>query len=203
MYSEDEARALLEPYSSRLYQCVVRGIREYQTQYVSLRVIVTRRSDSSIRCDLIWHELIKEFEDEAGLSFSNKRNRQLMHINNCFNLRVKKLDSRMRPQNNMTQSALNFLEQKVYQLRFPGMEPPTNVDVAYQLTGVAEDQVSVYLRCPDGRRNHEWIWQLDEARDVPEDEIITTIQADKLGSQRRVRVRSEKAASVEEDSSGS
>ncbi len=198
MYSEEEARELMELYIPRFFQCVMRGLGEYQGNYAGLRANVSRRSDSSNRCDFIWVELEREFEDEQGVGFTNRRNRRLMHVRDDFNLRVKKLDSRMRPVNNITQTVLDFLDQHVHQPRLPGMEPPTSVDLAYQLTGIAEEHVDVYLRCPNSRRTYEWLLPLGEAQEIPEIERMAPVEPD---TSIRVRLRSEEAQSGEGESS--
>ena len=160
--TEQEARERFDAMVPRLRGCVTEAIDTYRgTDLAALRAHLTKRSDSSNVNDLIWANLRAEFDGE--FQFTEKRNRRLMHVGNEFNLRVKKLNDNMRPQNVWTQTVLDFLEQHQ---PFPGMDPPTNVDLAYRLVGTAEVEPRVYIRCPRSRTAHLWLWELEEPSGV-------------------------------------
>jgi len=163
--SEEDARRVLGPYFDRLYHCVVSAINEFRSDpnHASLLARITSRSKANVINDLIWDKLRVEFAEEVGFIFPKPYlNRREVHVGDAeFRLRAKKLNSRMRPQNIPTQMAMDFLFQVSQQLAFPGMEPPTNVDLCYRLVGPAELGIEVYLRCPAGH-NAFWMLMIDE-----------------------------------------
>jgi hypothetical protein len=69
---------------------------------------MSKRSRSSVVNDLIWDELLGEFDGE--FHFTTDNNRRLMHAGGNFNVRVKKLDRGLRPRNILTQLVMDFLE---------------------------------------------------------------------------------------------
>jgi hypothetical protein len=159
--SESDARNRFDPFMDRLHRCVTGAIHEYRDpDYAKLRTNLSTRSDSSNINDLIWAKLRAEFEEE--FRFTERRNRRTMHVGDDFNLRVKKLDPKMRPRNIVTQLVLDFLEQHPQQLRLPGLDPPTNVDLGYRLSGVAQTEIDVYLRCPKNKKDYHWMIELEE-----------------------------------------
>lgn len=162
MHSQEAAQADLGKHSVRLRDCVIRGLEKYASDQRELRPSITKRSESSIRHDFVWNELIAEFG--VDYRYSEKSNRRLLHLEN-FNLRFKKLNAAMRPQNVITQGCLDFLGQNGQQLSFPGVDAPTNIDLGYRFLDAAETIPVVVVRCPNGLNGYAWMWSLDEPMD--------------------------------------
>lgn len=195
MYSEEQVREMLEPYFPRFFPCFVRALRQYQHE--PLYAIVTKRSNSSNRNDLIWYHFKREFEDDEEITFTHYRNSIIMNIGDSLCFRVKKFDARLRPQNQITQHVLEF-EGEIEQLVLPGMEPPMNLDIGYRFDDLAEDRFSVFVRCPDGLGKHRWVIRLEETEELLEPATDLIPQSADLGP--RVRTRKEGIASAEEAS---
>jgi hypothetical protein len=157
--TEEEARERLGAMADRLYICVRKALDVYRgaRELAAFRAILTKRSHSSNVNDLIWANLRSDFDGE--FLFTERNNRRLMHVGNDFNIRVKKLNPKMRPQNQITQLVLDFLHQNE---QLPGVDVPTNVDLAYRLAGIAELDLHVYVRCPRSGTAAHWTWELEE-----------------------------------------
>ncbi|MBI5869650.1 MAG: hypothetical protein HZB44_01645 [Actinobacteria bacterium] len=153
--SKEEAAQDLEPFLPRIYQCVDEALSDYLKQdYASLRNRLTKRSDSSIRNDMIVGKLLAEFESDAEITFIKKYGRYSMLVSN-YQIRVKKFDKNFLPNNIYTQAVLDFLTQQ-NPSSFPGMEPPTNLDLGYMFNNDIETDYGVYFRCPDGLKSCIW-----------------------------------------------
>jgi len=199
MRNQQDAEQYFAPYMSQLYQAVSTAITFYRSSpmFLDLRADFTKRSHSSNLNDLIWKQLRVAFEDGGEATFHNRGNRQLMRIGD-YALRVKKLDGAMRPQNHPTQAVLEFLEQRFEQLHLPGMEPPTNLDLGYRLTGPGEDTLEVYLRCPKGLKAYNWLCPLPEPSEPSVAEEVPDVAAEPAVPPRRVRLREEEMEEREE-----
>jgi hypothetical protein len=153
----------LDRYADRFYACVADAVGRYfqGDQYAEVRPNHTKRTAANAISDETWTNLRKEFEGEAPFTFSEKFGRRMLHFGDAFTLRVKKFDASMRPRNIPTQMVLDFVDQIMAAPHLPGMHGPTNIDLGYQLVGLAEMEPQVYVRCPNGRR-YRWLWELDE-----------------------------------------
>ncbi len=194
MDSFQVAEEFLRPYADRFYECVERGIDAYN-EYPRLRATLSRRSHSSIRNDLIWDELEREFEEENGFSFDQHQNRRLMNIAESYSIRVKKLGAQMRPLNQLTLTVLKFVGE-IPEDRFPGLDLPVNLDLGYRLAGITESKLEVYIRCPQGLYHHAWLWHLESpaAQSTSEELELTQMEI----AEPRVKVREEEAAIKDE-----
>jgi len=150
---EDEARQELEPYLERMYRCVDEALSDYHQGYAVLRNVTTKRSDSSIRNDMIVNNLLAEFDGDAGVEFLYIHGRYLMLVGN-YVIRVKKLNKNLLSSNVQTRFVLEFLDQQ--QPSLPGMEPPTNLDLGYNFTNDLDTEYGVFFRCPDGSKRCNW-----------------------------------------------
>ena len=188
--SEQEARELLGPHVDRLRQCLAEAVSEYFTGsgYAAVRLTHTKRTTASTIHDMAWAKLRAEFDDESSVRLVDRRGRRTLHFADDFVMRVKKLDPNLRPRNIVTQLVLDFLGQ-AHQRHLPGLEPPTNVDLVYQLTGLAQIDPVIYIRCPRGRRDFYWLWELPEPTPIAlGGDTADTDPADGA-SERRVRPR--------------
>ncbi len=152
---EEEARQELQPYLDRMYRCVDEALNEYHLGYALLRTVTTKRSNSSIRNDMIVNKLLAEFDGDPDVTFIYIHGRYLMLVGN-FVIRVKKLNKNLLSSNIQTQFVLDFVDQQYPSL--PGMGSPTSLDLGYKFNNDVETNYGVFLRCPDDERNH---WHIE------------------------------------------
>ena len=155
----EQAHADLGYIEDRLHEAVASAIAESRKpEHSGLTAFLGKRSQASIRNDLIWQELKREFT-EPEVNFTRDGNILRMVIGD-YSIRVKMLNRWFRPMNNWTQRSLDFVHQRSEQPPLPGFDPPTNIDLSYMLTGFAGTTLSVYLRCPHDDKSPAWAWEL-------------------------------------------
>jgi hypothetical protein len=161
--SKQEAEERLGPFFSRLYECVARANDQYRDpEHIGLRVLLSKRSHSSNLNDLIWGQLKAEFDGVPDVTIKPRAGSYILHVGDEYRMRVKKLNRKLQPQNNLTQTVLDFLCQGSWrQLMLPGLDKPTSIDLGYRLTGLTETTLEVYLRCPQDQDSPAWMLPLE------------------------------------------
>ncbi len=191
----DDATAELGSYFDQIHQCVMKAHSDYRSN-TPLRAFFTERSHSSNINDLIWTNLKSTFEDEEAIDFiDNPGSQRRMLFGSDYVARVKKLDSRtLRPMNIITNQVMDFCWQ-TNQSQFPTMESPTNIDIGYTLTGPTQMNLHIYIRCPNGLKDYEWIYELEEplAQLAPDPPTIQPLPIDPIpgADSKRVTLRTE------------
>lgn len=203
MQTRQEAERDLGPYCDRLHARVARAVEGYrEPKHAGLLAKLSKRSHSSNRNDLIWQELMTEFEDAPQVCFIEKGNRRLMLVNRKYQLRVKKLDASLNPRNVLTQAVFDFLHQGFEQLRFPEMEEPMAIDLGYRFVGLAQEGFEVYLRRPRGLSSYEWLMPVQSSPDATGEKGVAVPQGPTPTPTPRVRPRQDEIAQDEEEPSG-
>ncbi len=155
MRTQEEAIDRLGLLLPRFYESVARAKDEYRKpEHGRLLSLFSRRSHSSNLNDLIWDQLKREFDEESGVVIKPRSGSFIMLVGDEYRMRVKKLNRKLQPQNNPTQTVLEFLCQ-FRQLTL--LEEPTSVDLGYRLVGPTESTLEVWLRCPKDEEVPAWM----------------------------------------------
>lgn len=154
--SLEQAKIDLQTYAGRFHRVVATALIEFVAEYAAKRKDLSPRSERSIIHDLMVKHATREFSNEAGFAIYTKNNLFLLGARGRYTLKLKKLDSRLRTANHVTQLVLDFLGQ---QLEIPGAENPTCLHLGYRLNRIELTKSEIYITCPS-ERAIAWEWEL-------------------------------------------
>jgi hypothetical protein len=154
-----EAVELLEPYLQRIYECISSAVQEFLQKHIGSGPFGRTTHAGMIR-DLIVARAKKTLGDDPEVRFLAIRGQLLFIIRNRVRLRFKKLDSRLRSRNVMTDQARSFLRQE--QGSLPGLEDPgVNLQAGYRWTNDARTAFDVHVTCPSDVDSLQWYLKVE------------------------------------------
>lgn len=161
--TQDEAEEFFAPHIDRIATALLSGIYEHDASDSGLRAKQTSRTRSSSINDLIVHHAQVGFGGVGNVRWRRKFGARELVLDNTYCMRFKKLGSGLRPLSEATQLFMDFLGQ-VQQMLPKTPDPLTNVVAGYVMNkeGVVS---SIWIVCPDGRRNK---WKIALPMDVIE-----------------------------------
>lgn len=163
--SEAEAKIILDPYKTRLRECVTHAWKDYESQYGPMRHIHTPRTRANIVHDHMVHHAKRLFESDTDVSMYEVKGLFLVEIGGQLHVRFKKLDEDKRHHNYPTPQNLEFWEQ----LFLPGMPHLIRLVAGYELNDLQTDINAVYITCPNGSCN-AWYFELEN--EIAQAEIV-------------------------------
>jgi hypothetical protein len=195
VHSREDAQRILGPYNEVFSDIAYSAIGDYRNSDSLAQARHTRRSKSSIINDYMVHHAKEKLTGLPGIQFVQVRGGTRIIVGNEFQVRLKKLDDRLRSSNVPTQLVMDFLFQ--VQALLPGMpDRLTNVVVGYQWNALQTEPKGVYIVCPRGLHN-EWVIPLPSRAALAE-RVPEYLRAGDEVPPRRIRLRDESASKVGE-----
>lgn len=153
---EQEAKKYLEPHLNALLEIIEKGFTHLFTK-LSPEVLVdlSLRSKASIIHDFMRAEATKYFLNVPNVKLLQIRGLFLVDLGE-MQLKFKKLNHKLQPQNIPTNQVKAFMEQQP----LPGFPLSTKVIAGYQTKNYNTEINCIAVVCPDGSR-FNWVLELD------------------------------------------
>jgi len=162
--TKEQAKNDLSGLFDRIWRCIDGAIHDWQERITAGdKAVLKKRSRASFINDWMCHRAKEEFKDEPNMRIVEKRGYLRLIIGGIYQVRLKKLDKKMRPSHIPTQTVMAFMRQ--LQATLPNMpESVTNLYAGYQWNATETAQKGVYIVCPNGLYHNEWVLEISEPR---------------------------------------
>lgn len=162
--TEEDGKGYLKQYVQIVEECIGCGFGRYFKLPPKARVDFSPRSRASIIHDFIKAEARKQFLDMPKIQIYEIRGLFLVDFGE-IQLRFKKLNRRLLPQNIPTEQTLAFMRQETLngQKVLPGFTIPTKVVAGYQPDASFTNIKYMGILCYCGT-DSEYLWKIDLAK---------------------------------------
>lgn len=132
------------------------ALREYATDYKTLRHRHSRRTRASIIADLMQEQVAQRFENVPKVRVLRKATAINLGLYGKYVIRMKKLNSAKQVASTGTFAATRFAQQKQLTFGAPFPQAATNLYAGYVLNELQVTESLVYVVCPAGGRDQHW-----------------------------------------------